>query len=194
MADAATLAVGRSSTSIADFETCYRLHWSRVFRWCLRYGGGDATWAEDLAHDVFVCLLEQLPRLERHEDLGGWLYRATANLAISRLRRDRTWLERIAGAWRALQGDATPSAEIIVVQRREAARALATLRRLPPRERIVVSMKVFDARSQRDIASALELSEGYVSKLLARGLQQIRDAGWETAEHHEKGSDEVNDV
>lgn len=201
MADAATLTVdrpvdpGRMSIS-SDFETCYRRHWSRVFRWCLRYGGGDAAWAEDLAHDVFVRLLEHLPLLERHDDLGGWLYRATANMAISRLRRDRSWLERIASAWRALQGDTIPSAEIIVVRREAAARALATLNELPPRERVVVTMKLLDGRSQRDIAETLALSEGYVSKLLTRGLQLIRDAGWETPDslgETVNGHDEVND-
>lgn len=167
----------------AQFESCYRKHWSRVFRWSLRYAGGNATWAEDLSHDVFLRLLEHFGELERHHDLGGWLYRTTANLAISRLRRERSWVARFADAWRALQSETAPSAEIIVVQREEAARALASLTALPPRERVVLSMKLLDGKSQRDIAEALELSEGYVSKLLRRGLEKLRSDGWEEEDH-----------
>lgn len=173
------MSLGRSVTIPASFDSCYQKNWSRVFRWALRYAGGNATWAEDLAHDVFLKLLEHFHVLERHHDLGGWLYRTTANMAVSRLRRERSWVSRIAGAWRVLQSDTVASAEIIVVQREEAARALATLGALPPRERVVLTMKLLDGKSQRDIAEALELSEGYVSKLLKRGIDHLRRAGWQ---------------
>jgi RNA polymerase sigma factor (sigma-70 family) len=178
MAAAATTLHARSDVIPAAFDSCYRKNWTRVFRWALRYAGGDPGWAEDLAHDVFLTLLERFDDLERHDDLGGWLYRATANLAISRLRRDRSWVARISSAWRALQDDAAPSAEIIVVRREEAARALASLQKLPPVERVVLTMKLLDGKSQRDIAETLALSEGYVSKLLRRGLDRVRADGW----------------
>jgi RNA polymerase sigma-70 factor (ECF subfamily) len=185
MARAATITLGTSVEIPAQFDSCYREHWSRVFRWSLRYAGGNATWAEDLAHDVFLRLLENLPELSRQDDLGGWLYRTTANMAISRLRRERSWVSRIAAAWRTLQSEAAPSAEVIVVFREEAAKALATLTSLPPRERVVVSMKLLDGKSQRDIAEALNISEGYVSKLLKRGLDRARADGWGDEVDHE---------
>jgi RNA polymerase sigma-70 factor (ECF subfamily) len=104
-------------------------------------------------------------------------------MAISRLRRERSWVARISDAWRALQSDTVPSAEIIVVQREEAARALASLGALPPRERIVLTMKLLDNKSQRDIAEALDLSEGHVSKLIKRGIERLRAEGWEEDNH-----------
>lgn len=162
------------------FTACYQQHWASVYRQSLRFGGGDPQWAEDLAHDVFVELLERFTTLEDHHDLGGWLYRVTANLALSRLRRERSWLGRIRGAWRVLQEGTAPSPEVVVVSREEAARALRDLRDLPPTERVVVCMKLLDEQSQRAIAETLGLSEGYVSKVARRGIDKLRSRGWET--------------
>jgi len=161
------------------FTACYRQHFSRVYRQSLKFGGGDREWAEDLAHDVFLTLLEQFSSLEAHDDLGGWLYRVTANLALSRLRRERSWLGRIRGAFKVLQEGSAPSPEVVVVSRERAARALATIRKLPPMERVVICMKLLDQRPQREIAETLGLSEGYVSKLVRRGLDALREDGWE---------------
>jgi RNA polymerase sigma-70 factor (ECF subfamily) len=169
-------------TGVSDaFEECYRRHWREVFALCLRYGAGNVAWAEDLAHDVFVRLLEKLPELSDQADLGGWLYRVTANRAISRLRREQSWMGRFARAWRAVQGQET-TPEAIVVQREHARAALRTLQALPPSERVVVCMKLLDGKTQVEIASMLGLSEGYVSKVLKRGLARIEAEGWQSDE------------
>lgn len=175
---AATSTTGGMGVTHA-FTACYREHWTNVYRQSLRFGGGDTQWAEDLAHDVFVKLLEQFTRLEAHDDLGGWLYRVTANLALSRLRRERSWVGRIRGAWRVLQEGTAPSPEVVVVSRERAAEALRALRGLPPNERVVICMKLLDQLPQREIAATLGLSEGYVSKLIRRGLDTLRSEGWE---------------
>ena len=40
-------------------------------------------------------------------------------------------------------------------------------------------MKLLDEQPQREIAATLGLSEGYVSKLVRRGLDRLRAKGWE---------------
>jgi RNA polymerase sigma-70 factor (ECF subfamily) len=163
------------------FADCYREHWARVYRNALRFSAGDPGWAEDLAHDVFLKLLEQFPRLEAHHDLGGWLYRVTANLAVSRLRRERSWVGRLQQAWRVLQEESAPSPEVVVVSRERAAQALHALRALPPQQRVVICMKLLDGHSQRKIAETLDLSEGHVSKLVTKATSTLRAQGWEVS-------------
>jgi RNA polymerase sigma factor (sigma-70 family) len=160
------------------FKACYDAHWDRVFHLCLRYGGGNAAWAEDVAHDVFIKLLEHLPSLDTTADLGGWLYRVAANQALSRLRRDRSWMSRLGRMLRDREEatDATP--ESLLQQHRLAAEAVAALGELPPRERVVLTMKLYDGLPQQEIARTLGMSKGYVSKLVARGLERLRAAGW----------------
>jgi len=160
-------------------EALVEAHRGRIFRLGLRLGGGDVAFAEDLAQDVLLKLLEALPRLTDLDDVGAWLYRVTMNAAISRLRRERSVLGRVLRALRTEPRPAPPGPEALVEQREEAAAALATLRTLPARERVVLCMKLLDGRSQQEIAELLALSEGYVSKLLGRAWDRIRAAGWE---------------
>ncbi|MBL8915027.1 MAG: sigma-70 family RNA polymerase sigma factor [Archangium sp.] len=157
-----------------SFERLYVAHRADVVRWGLRYGAGRSAWAEDLAHDVFLRLHGHLQTLDRVEDLAPWLYRTTANCALNRLRNERSWTGALARLFRSEQDEA-PSPETKFAGRES---VLKALRALPPKERMVLCMKVLDGKSQQEIADALELSEGYVSKLTARAwelIEEVRD-------------------
>lgn len=164
-------------TARSDFEAAYEAHRHDVYRWALRFAGGRTGWAEDLMHDVFLKLLVHLPRLDASVSLGGWLYRVTANLALSRMRRDRSLGHRLSRFFTEEEEPELPDAKLRL--REDAAEAVEALQRLPPREAMVLTMKVIDGKSQREIADALEMSEGYVSKLMARGWERLRLEGWE---------------
>jgi RNA polymerase sigma-70 factor (ECF subfamily) len=150
-----------------------------VFHRCLRYGAGDVAFAEEVTQDVFLKLLEHLPHLRDTHDLGGWLHRVAANLAISRLRRERSLVGKLRALWFAADRADTETARHVIEREQTARDIREALRMLPPRERVVICMKVLDGASQREIARTLELSEGYVSKLIQRSLQRLAAAGWE---------------
>lgn len=162
-----------------SFEDLYERHADQVYAWAMRYARGQSAWAEDLVHDVFVKSLQHLPEL-RADEVQGWLFRTTQNLAFSRLKREG-WLLGRLGWIRApsLQGEAPPTPEELLERQHAAKSATAALQRLPGKEQVVVAMKVLDGMSQREIAQMLELSEGYVSKLLARAWERLSAWGWE---------------
>lgn len=169
----------RRASAEALFDASYRLHKDDVYRLCLRYGAGRAAWAEDVTQDVFLKLLEHLAQLEEPESCGGWLYRVAANLAVSRLRREQSWVGKLRTF---LAGDGEHgerSAADLFEEHEEAAEAMRTLGELPARERVVLCMKVLDGKSQKEIAEALSLSEGYVSKLATRAWARVQAAGWD---------------
>lgn len=167
----------RASPRQAVFDRCYRAHRADVYRWALRYGIGRTAWAEDLTHDVFVRLHAHLERLDTETELGPWLYRTTANLALNRLRDEKSWLGRLSTLLEPERDDApTPEAR---VSRRQA--LLKTLAKLPPREYLVLCMKVLDGKEQQEIAQTLGLSEGYVSKVAARAWALVERSDWEGA-------------
>jgi RNA polymerase sigma factor (sigma-70 family) len=159
----------------AVFEQCYRAHRLDVYRRCLRFAAGREDWAEDLVHDVFLRLHKHLPGLTDLSELRPWLFRVAANLAINRLRDERSLLARLSMLLQPA-ADETPAADVRHARRQVVE---ATLRKLPPRERIALCMSVLDGMPQRDIAAALQLSEGYVSKLLARAWAVVEKSGWE---------------
>lgn len=175
------LSMAASAERAAVFDACYREHRDRVYGLCMRYCGGRAAWAEDVTHDVFVKLYEHLPALSDHDDLGAWLYRVAANLSISRIRREQSWLGRLRKIV-AADDHAEPLPDDVLGEREAARGALSTLRTLPAKERVVLCMKVLDGKSQREIADALSMSEGYVSKLTARAWARVREAGWEVGD------------
>lgn len=178
----AALQISRAESATADrpsFEECYATYRGFVFHRCLRYGAGDVSFAEEVTQDVFLKLVEHLPRLRDPHDLGGWINRVTANVAISRLRRERSLLGKLRALWVTADRADTDTARHAVERKQIAGSVLEALRMLSPRERVIVCMKVLDDASQREIARALDVSEGYVSKLVQRSLQRLAAAGWE---------------
>jgi RNA polymerase sigma factor (sigma-70 family) len=164
-----------AETANGKMEDMYNAHHKNIFFVCLRYGAGRRAWAEDATHGVFMKLVEHQGRFAEGDNIGGWLYRVAANVCLSRLRKERSFARRLLRVTQPV-----PDAVDRTVQDHEAACvAFAALDKLKPPERVVFCMKLFDGRSQREIAAALGFSEGYVSKLLARAWSEIEDAGWE---------------
>ena len=156
-----------------DGAQLYEQYKDMVFRLCLRLGAGNAAWAEDLTHDVFIKTIEHAPRLPADTDIAGWLYRVTVNTCLSRLRRDGTVWERVRQRLVA-RGRPHPSPpDEVVSARREVQELFAALQRLPPKERVVFAMHYLDGLSQKEICEQLGLSKGYVSKLLRRALEKL---------------------
>lgn len=178
---AAVPAPAEADAGPATFDEVYRRYRARVVAWALRYCAGRGDLAEDVAHDAFLKLHRQLPRLAEVGDVQAWLYRVTANEALSRLRRERSLGARL---WLLFSGVPTlaDGPEHDFERRQEALLAQRALKALPDKERVVICMWALDGLKQRDIAKALELSEGYVSKLLARGQERLRARGWEVSD------------
>lgn len=158
-------------------EALFRRHHAGVYRLALRYAGGDAGFAEDVAQDVFVILLEHLGDLHTHDALVGWLYRVTCNCCLQRLRRRRL-IDRLRGLIPGLGGGPSPDPELALATRRELRRVWSTVESLEPRERMVLWMHHLDGKPQAEIAEILGLSRGYVCKLLQRAQARVREEGW----------------
>lgn len=163
-----------------SFDALYAEHARQVLAWAARYSKGRQGWAEDLAHDVFLQAWNHRAWL-READVKGWLYRVTQNLAFSTLRRENRFGELLQQAVDALplpRARATPDESL--EHRQALAHATKALDALPGQERVVMVMKTLDGLSQREIAHTLSLSEGYVSKLLARAQAKLQAQGWAT--------------
>jgi RNA polymerase sigma-70 factor (ECF subfamily) len=155
-----------------DLVRAYELHRQDVFRLALRYGAGRRSWAEDRTQDVFVRLIEVIDRLRDAHDLGAWLYRVTANVCISRLRRERfIALATLRFAF-APQEPATP--EALAERNDDVVLAIRMLETLPPKERVAFTMHHLDGKTLDEIGEILGHSKGYVSKLVSRAESRLR--------------------
>lgn len=105
-------------------------------------------------------------------DPTPWLYRATANEAISRQRRERYSIKRLVMWLQDDRGDIAPLESL------EAKELLAALDQLDPVERTIMWMKLVDGLRNGEVASALSLSDGYVTKLTQRAVKRLHELGW----------------
>ncbi len=167
----------------AFVERNYQEHGRTVFQLCLRLGRGDTAWAEDIAHEVFVRLLEHAGELDREANIAGWLRTVAYRLCLDRLRRERSIWSRVQAALGAEVGLPSRSPEVELALSERAKQAQTALDSLPPKERAAMVMLHLDGMSQIAIAEVLGHSEGYVSKLIARATRTLRALG------HEVGDD-----
>lgn len=134
-----------------------------LYRMLLGMTGRPAV-AEDLVQDVFFRLIRQRAPLA---NVGGWLYRCAANLAIDharRRRREQLVAELPAGP------PAGPDWTDQVLDRERLAAALAEL---PAEQRQVVALHYFADQSLPDIARALTLPLGTVKTRLYRAYRRL---------------------
>jgi RNA polymerase sigma-70 factor (ECF subfamily) len=133
---------------------------------------GDREWAHDLSQETFLQLFRNRHRLPEVENRRAWVYRIATNLALNALKRSRrfAWLP-----WRQaddLQMHAPDPAER-VDEHAALERALAEL---PADYRAPLLLYSHYGFSVREVARALDVSEGAVKTRLFRAREMFRQA------------------
>jgi len=140
---------------------------------------GSATEAEEIAEDVFVRIWETRAQLEIRSSVRSYLYAATRNHAINRLRSDSTrrhWLEEAAAQGYAPGMGRAPDEADTEVRVTDLTRAIdAAIAQLPPRCRQVFLLHRQHGMSHQEIADAMETSVKTAENQMARALKLLRD-------------------
>ena len=149
----------------ARFVDLYERHFDRVYAYVIRRTGNRAE-AEDVTSEVFERALTNLPRFEwRGVPVIAWLFRIAANALADRRRQ----IERDSAD---PPPDVPDQSESATIERR--AMVFQLVDRLPDVQRQVIEMRFVDGQSIREIAAALERSEGAVKQLQLRALENLR--------------------
>ncbi|HEX8681930.1 MAG TPA: RNA polymerase sigma factor [Ardenticatenaceae bacterium] len=132
---------------------------------------GDWEVAHDLTQEVFLRVFNNRHQLEGVENQRAWVYRIATNVAFDYLRRRRrfAWLP-----WRSDQTASLPEPMATteeVDQRVAVERALA---HLPPDYRAPLLLYGYYGFSVREVARALDISEGAVKTRLYRARELFR--------------------
>jgi RNA polymerase sigma-70 factor (ECF subfamily) len=149
----------------ARFVDLYERHFHRVYAYVIRRTGSRPE-AEDITSEVFERALVNLPKFEwRGVPLVAWLFRIAANALADR----REQIERDAADQ---PPDVPDESESAAIERR--AMLFQLVDRLPDFQRQVIELRFVEGRSIREIAAALERSEGAVKQLQLRALENLR--------------------
>jgi RNA polymerase sigma-70 factor (ECF subfamily) len=133
----------------------------------------DEDLAADVAQDAFVKALGALDGFRGDAAFRTWLVRIVINTARSALRKDKRRGERSLEALAPPAGGEDPSR--IALLRTEAARIADRLDSLPEKQRLAVTLRVFEGLSYREIADVCDSTEGAMRVNYHMGIKRLRE-------------------
>jgi RNA polymerase sigma-70 factor (ECF subfamily) len=149
----------------ARFVEIYDRYVDRIYAFVSRRTGSRAT-AEDITSHVFEQALATIARFEwRGLPVSVWLFRIASNAVVDH------WRERSRNADEPAP-DVPDPRELEDIDRRIA--LFQEVERLPEVQQQVIRMRFVEDKSIREVAVALNRSEGAVKQLQLRALDRLR--------------------
>jgi len=150
--------VARSRDGDPDaFADLVRTHQRMIHHLAFRMTGSLAE-ADDLAQETFVRAYRRISDFQSNAKFSSWLYRIALNLCLDwREREHRRYQANLA--WAAQTADLAPT-----LHADETSELVqAALLRLPPKQRAVIILTVYDHLSHAEAASIVGCAEATVS-------------------------------
>jgi len=160
-------AVARPTTDLAALYAAHRLSLVRMAALLV----DDLASAEDVVQDAFIAFHHSTDRLHDPNAALGYLRRCVVNGARSMVRRRQ--VARKYGHL-GMQPD-EPAADTEAMLADEHQSVLRALRRLPDRQREVLTLRYWSDLSEAQIAEALGISRGAVKSNASRGMRRLAD-------------------
>jgi RNA polymerase sigma-70 factor, ECF subfamily len=155
------------------FGDLIRLHQDAVYRYLLALTKDEED-ALDLAQNTFLKALRGLSRYRGDAPFRNWLLAIARNEARTgfkvRARRREESLDPGAGV-----EERDPGPEEAALRSRELARIRSALDRLPEKQRMSVSLRLFEGLSYREIGEATGSTEGTARVNYHHGIRRLRD-------------------
>ena len=163
------LLVERAKSDPDAFAILYDRHVDGVYRFvCARLGNAAA--AEDVTAEVFVKALRGISGYrDRGRPFACWLYRIAANAVADHFRHEPVSRELSDGL-----PDPATQVEATAIRRLEVQDVWRLIERLPPQQRVAMTLRFRDDRSAREAAEVMGKSEAAVKLLIYRAVGRLR--------------------
>jgi RNA polymerase sigma-70 factor (ECF subfamily) len=159
----------------AEFSDLYRAHLRDVYSYAY-YRVGDHHDAEDLTEQTFLQAYRHFERAQQESNgrpLRPWLIRIAHNLAANlyrdRSRKPATPIDESSNL------TALHTTEQLVEGRDELSRVLTGVQRLPDDRREALIMRFALGMDNREIARAMDRSDGATKVLIHRAIKQLEE-------------------
>lgn len=156
------------------YDQLVRRHAPRTFAVARRVLGNDAD-ADDATQEVFWRAWRAIGRWQPgNAKVGTWLYRITVNVCLDRHRHRKRRNESADDDSAGASQDETPGAEDRLADRQVLRAILGAIAALSPEQRMALVLSVQQGLPNREIATAMGISEGAVEQLLVRARRALR--------------------
>jgi len=155
----------------AAFDQLVRRHQKPLWRLVRRYVKRDAD-AADVTQQAFVRAFKALATFRGAASVRSWLYRIAINCALSWL-RDHRREEASEIADDALTATNPAPAQLIAGEDTAALRA--AIAQLPPKQKLVLELRVFDDLSFKEVAELAECTENTAKVNFHYAVKKLRE-------------------
>jgi RNA polymerase sigma factor (sigma-70 family) len=172
----------------AAFNGIVKGYYERILKFCCYALGGNRSFAEDCAQDIFLILYERMDALKDYDKIGGWLYKTADHIVKQRsasLQRER---KRLALSFGSADdgGGETPFGSIAarnitgeedrIAEEAALDRAAGEIRkRLTPFDERVLELAFRKKYPLKAVAARLNISLSAAKSRSSRLRQKIRD-------------------
>jgi RNA polymerase sigma-70 factor, ECF subfamily len=152
------------------FDLLVRRHQRGIFYLALRYVKRDAD-AQDVTQRAFVRAYKSIGSFRGQSRFRTWLYRIAINLSLNHLRDHR---REVATELRedAMVTSPVGAGELIAGERAAALRA--AVEKLPPKQRMVLELRVYDELPFREVAELAGCSENAAKVNFHHAVKRLR--------------------
>jgi RNA polymerase sigma-70 factor (ECF subfamily) len=154
----------------AAFDELVQRHQRAVLQLVRRYVKSEED-AKDVTQRTFIRCFERLDSFRFESKFRTWLYRIAVNLALDHLRGDRTSesvpIEDDVAFTNSLGTEKLVAAEVW-------RKVVTRLAELPPRQRLVVELRVFHDLSFEEIAAIVDSTEDAAKVNYHHAVKRLR--------------------
>jgi len=161
-------------------QLIYELYYGKMMGVCLRYAGQRET-AKDYLHDGFIKAFMKIKKFDFKGSFEGWLRRIIVNNIIDQIRKDKysfieidhTYDNRVAEYDKDFE-DNEDQSELNLLKKLNVNEILDQIQFLSPAYRTVFNLYIVEGLSHKEIADALNISEGSSKSNLARAKANMQ--------------------
>ena len=156
----------------ADFDEIYLLHYPALSRYANTIVKDDVI-AEDMVHNVFLKLLENVDSLIRSTNLKAYLYRSIYNECMNYLKHQQ--VETMYQKEKVIHSDEQLEGPAFNLVHKELQQAISeALKLLPEQCRTVFQLSRYEELKYKEIAITLNISVNTVEKHMVKALKRLR--------------------
>lgn len=158
--------------NVTSFKWLYNLYFGQIYNYCQSFLNNMQE-AEEVTSDVFVVLWKKRTSIYTHHSLRPLLYKITRDLVWNRLKKIAAHREQRAKylASYSFRRDVHGSEVITYHEQEEVLRS--ALKRLPPQQEKVFTLRFLQGWDLNQIAEELEISKNTVKVHLAKSKRFV---------------------
>ena len=156
----------RKDKKTGEFQReIYQNHYRRIYNTCLRIIGNSQD-AEEVMHDVFLKLFDNIDHLQDKEAFYSWSQSIAIRTSIDKVRKKKLVFEPLDNLQIADEEPDDDTEFTVESIKHE-------LNNLPDGYRIVLSMRLFEGFEFEEIAQELQIKESTVRSQYIRGRDKL---------------------